>query len=56
MLPYTVHTVHEAVWVILYLPLIVAPLFALMAGSLPPTRTTVEHLKDRRLGRLLKTT
>jgi hypothetical protein len=38
MLPYTVHTVQEAVWVILYLPFIVAPLFALMAGSLPPTR------------------
>ena len=38
MLPYTVHTVQEAVWVIPYLPFIVAPLFALMAGSLPPTR------------------
>jgi len=28
MLPYTVHTVQEAVWVILYLPFIVAPFFA----------------------------
>jgi hypothetical protein len=35
MLPYTVH---GAVWVILYLPFILAPLFAAMAGSLPPTR------------------
>ena len=30
------HTVHLAVWVILYLPFIVAPLFASMAGWLPP--------------------
>jgi hypothetical protein len=53
MLPYTVH---EAVWVILHLPFILALLFALMGGSLPRRVTTVEHLKDRRLGRLLKTT
>ena len=53
MLPYTVH---GAVWVILYLPFILAPLFALMAGSLPRRVIIVEHLKDRRLGGLLKTT
>jgi len=35
MLPYTVR---GAVWVILYLFFILAPLFALLAGTLPPTR------------------
>jgi predicted ferric reductase len=35
MLPYTVR---GAVWVILYLFFILAPLFALLAGALPPTR------------------
>ena len=35
MLPYTVR---GAVWVILYLFFILAPLFALLAGILPPTR------------------
>jgi predicted ferric reductase len=35
MLPYTVR---GAVWVILYLLFILAPVFALLAGSLPPTR------------------
>jgi hypothetical protein len=38
MLSYTMHTVHEVVCVILYLPFIVAPLFPLIAGSLTPTR------------------
>jgi predicted ferric reductase len=35
MLPYTVR---GAVWLILYLFFILAPLFALLAGTLPPTR------------------
>src|SRR6476620_1429815 len=35
MLPYTVR---GAVWLILYLLFILAPLFALLAGTLPPTR------------------
>ena len=35
MLPYTVR---GAVWVILYLFFILAPVFALLAGILPPTR------------------
>ena len=35
MLPYTVR---GAVWIILYLFFILAPLFALLAGSLPPAR------------------
>jgi predicted ferric reductase len=32
------YTVRGAVWVILYLLFVLAPLFALLAGSLPPTR------------------
>jgi hypothetical protein len=35
MLPYTVR---GAVWVILYLLFILAPLFTLLAGALPPAR------------------
>jgi len=32
------YTVHGAVWVVIYLLFILAPLFALLAGSLPPAR------------------
>ncbi len=32
------YTVHGVVWLIVYLLFILAPLFALLAGSLPPTR------------------
>ena len=56
MLPYTVHTLHEAVWVILYLPFILAPLFAPIAGSLPPTRDHRRAPKGSAVGPLLKTT
>jgi hypothetical protein len=33
------YAAHGFVWLILYLVFILAPLFALLAGSLPPTRS-----------------
>src|SRR6516225_6451325 len=34
----TLYTLRGAVWIIVYLVFILAPLFALLTGSLPPTR------------------
>jgi hypothetical protein len=49
MIPYTAHIVHEA-------PSLSRRYSRLWRVRYPRGVTTVEHLKDRRLGRLLKTT